>query len=313
MYPLMIKDQIAHHRFPQVFGRLHPTDLLNLSRTSKAYRRFLTDRGSANLWRVSFRNVPGTPEPFEDMSFPAWAYLLFCNQCHFCDFRPSNIDWTFKIRACTRCVHTVLNVTHAKVPKGVHPRSLAARVFRDRIHTNICKSWDAKQDAESPEEIKEDRLEKIKSKLNALGWGTPAQTYVERAAVLQPIVTRPQKFTDEVWEEIGPYIVSHLEDRIRQGLSFDLKVSPPKILEQRWDAHRMALAAQFWRNYRVTYFDPAAQDLPSGLEFVSLKPVVDILQCPRHVVVTLESFYRLIPLMPEMIRSWRDNMRMLEG
>ncbi|PPQ63468.1 hypothetical protein CVT24_005000 [Panaeolus cyanescens] len=292
----------------EVFGLLHPTDLLNLSRTSKSYRAFLTARASANLWRVSFRNVEGAPDPFEDMSFPAWAYLLFVDRCHFCDVGHSKIDWTFKLRACTMCAHEILNVTHTEVPTSVHPRSVAARVFRDKIHINLCQEWDSNRAVITPKSLKADRISTIKSKLRELGWGDDALNYVERSVALQNVVSKPEKLTDEDWEDIGPFITNHLNDRVRQGMSFNLRVKAPMAVHKPWEEDRKILAAQFWKEYKSVYY-PSRMDLPSGLEFVSMKPVADIVGCPRNVAVTPESFHHLMPILPGLLEEWCQKWR----
>jgi hypothetical protein len=60
----------------QIFGHLHPSDLLALIRVNKAFRAMLLSRGSSFLWNrcLRFCDIPTTPA---DMSPPAWAHLLF--------------------------------------------------------------------------------------------------------------------------------------------------------------------------------------------------------------------------------------------
>ena len=60
----------------QIFGHLHPSDLLSVSRVSKPFRGVLFSRNSAFLWNACLR-LCGAPTSPPDMSPPAWTHLLF--------------------------------------------------------------------------------------------------------------------------------------------------------------------------------------------------------------------------------------------
>lgn len=67
----------------KVFAHLRPVDLLNLSRSSKPFRRLLTSRDSVPLWKASrTRNVAGLPDCPSFISEPAYANLCFDSHCH---------------------------------------------------------------------------------------------------------------------------------------------------------------------------------------------------------------------------------------
>ena len=66
----------------QIFGRLKPLDLLQLSRTSKKLRSLLLGRSSKSVWIQARANVEGLPDCPLDMSEPAYASLAFEPYCH---------------------------------------------------------------------------------------------------------------------------------------------------------------------------------------------------------------------------------------
>ncbi len=69
-------------RVAQIFGLMHPRDLLNLARTSKAFRAFLLSRVSEPFWRAARGQVEGLPQCPNFLSEPAYANLVFFSHCH---------------------------------------------------------------------------------------------------------------------------------------------------------------------------------------------------------------------------------------
>ncbi|TBU50710.1 hypothetical protein BD309DRAFT_985349 [Dichomitus squalens] len=68
----------------EIFGFMHPRDLLALARTDKAFRAFLMTRNAQTLWSAALESVEGLPRCPSYMSEPAYVNLLFCNHCHNC-------------------------------------------------------------------------------------------------------------------------------------------------------------------------------------------------------------------------------------
>ena len=66
--------------FTQIFGHLHPRDMINLTRTSKLFRETLLSRNATTVWRAVL-DREGAPEYPSWMSEPAWAALLFEHVC----------------------------------------------------------------------------------------------------------------------------------------------------------------------------------------------------------------------------------------
>ncbi|EJF65483.1 hypothetical protein DICSQDRAFT_152678 [Dichomitus squalens LYAD-421 SS1] len=88
----------------EIFGFLHPKDLLNLSRATREFRALLMSRNSAPFWREARKLVEGLPEPPSYLSEPAYANLLFCAHCHNCS-KPNiqAVHWLFSVRYCDPC------------------------------------------------------------------------------------------------------------------------------------------------------------------------------------------------------------------
>lgn len=72
----------------QIFGYLHPRDLLSLARTTRDFRAFLMSRKAASFWQKSRKLIEDLPEIPEGLSEPAYANLMFSNHCHV-----SGFDW----------------------------------------------------------------------------------------------------------------------------------------------------------------------------------------------------------------------------
>ncbi len=66
----------------QIFGVMHPRDLLNLARTNKSFRAFLMSKDAQFLWKASFQNVDSLPKCPSYMNEPTYINLLFFNHCH---------------------------------------------------------------------------------------------------------------------------------------------------------------------------------------------------------------------------------------
>ncbi|KAL1660197.1 hypothetical protein GGF50DRAFT_63704 [Schizophyllum commune] len=91
----------------EIFRSLHPSDLLHLARTTKAFRSLLMNRSSAWLWKDGYaayaEDLPPVPD---DLTIPQFVSLAYDRICHFCN-APSgvtNIIWTARVRACKKCL-----------------------------------------------------------------------------------------------------------------------------------------------------------------------------------------------------------------
>ncbi|KAJ7199245.1 hypothetical protein GGX14DRAFT_662509 [Mycena pura] len=104
--------------FLEILKIVHPLDLLYLSRTNKALRKFLLDRSSAKfIWRTSLERAkerpPKCPSYTDEVQ---WTRLLFEEVCHVCgaplehDHSFDPIWWEFGARYCSECCTNLLVV-----------------------------------------------------------------------------------------------------------------------------------------------------------------------------------------------------------
>ncbi|KAH9895120.1 hypothetical protein C8Q73DRAFT_487803 [Cubamyces lactineus] len=88
----------------EIFGRMHPRDLLTLARTSKDFRALLMSRDSALFWRAAREQVHGLPECPAFLSEPQYANLLFSSFCNNCLKKNAQMFvWEFFVRYCSSC------------------------------------------------------------------------------------------------------------------------------------------------------------------------------------------------------------------
>ncbi len=68
--------------FPKICQHLSLRDLLNLSRTNKAFGVFLSGQNMMQVWKVAASNVEGLPACPPYMNEIQYARLLYLNYCH---------------------------------------------------------------------------------------------------------------------------------------------------------------------------------------------------------------------------------------
>ncbi|KAJ6520313.1 hypothetical protein C8R45DRAFT_954725 [Mycena sanguinolenta] len=90
----------------EIFGKLLPVDLLNLSCATKALRDILLRKSAAFVWKQAFLNVPdpGPPPRPDDLNEPQYANLLWRKHCFFCGVSTQLVLWQCRVRACEACV-----------------------------------------------------------------------------------------------------------------------------------------------------------------------------------------------------------------
>ncbi|KAK7051558.1 hypothetical protein VNI00_004537 [Paramarasmius palmivorus] len=104
----------------EIFGHLAPLDLLHLSRTSKDLRKLLLHKSATSTWRGVFTNVTNIECP-NDVTYPAWASLIWDRDCHACGTPNSRtMNFILRVRLCRRCSkHSLFDLHGWKEPKAV--------------------------------------------------------------------------------------------------------------------------------------------------------------------------------------------------
>ncbi|KAI0338143.1 hypothetical protein BDW22DRAFT_1363265 [Trametopsis cervina] len=119
--------------FLMIMTHLHPSDLLHLSRVSKAFRAILMSRSSKRMWAAARANVDGLPEPPNIVSEPKYAALLFDRTCFECGAsRAGKVSFALGIRYCATCwkVELFNGVFMLKAVKGFASEDIVFKVLR---------------------------------------------------------------------------------------------------------------------------------------------------------------------------------------
>ncbi|KAF8996618.1 hypothetical protein BDQ17DRAFT_1364161 [Cyathus striatus] len=88
----------------EIFSRLGPLDLVNLTRTTKPLRKLLLEQSATCVWKDARGNLSGLPECPEDMSEQAYICLILESHCQRCLGRTAHICWEFRLRICNKCL-----------------------------------------------------------------------------------------------------------------------------------------------------------------------------------------------------------------
>ena len=90
---------------------MHPKDLLNLARTSKAFRALLMSKSSKSLWLASMKCVEDLPKCPPYMDEPTFINLLFFPHCHVRS--PNSFDTVNEIvSTCKSCNASMRTLSH---------------------------------------------------------------------------------------------------------------------------------------------------------------------------------------------------------
>ncbi|KAF8314510.1 hypothetical protein DL93DRAFT_1073614 [Clavulina sp. PMI_390] len=65
----------------EICSSMHPSDLLNLSRSAKVFARFLLGSSVSGVWRAARLQIEGMPDCPEDMTEQKYAHFIFGNSC----------------------------------------------------------------------------------------------------------------------------------------------------------------------------------------------------------------------------------------
>ncbi|CAL1694139.1 unnamed protein product [Somion occarium] len=320
----------------EVFSHLHPQDLLNLSRTTKAFRRLLMDRNAAVLWKEARQNIPDLPEPFPGMSEPAYASLCFDAQCHGC-FKPGirEVLWEIRARFCNECKKSktlsqetliyrrgdyfgsylpcavveisVTGKTELFWDKKRVLASEAARIKEDYAeveHAGLCRKWYNNKKlnrAIELEDIKDARYKAIKNKLKELGYEKDViyceQYCMSKESLKQLSVVRQSKpLTERTWQTIRPTVIDFLTTTVTP-----LRIVHEYTLYLRPRAAILRKAVEKFARLSHGVF-------PHVRDFASLPEVRAILDPADKAEISVESFDALLPLLPELVTRWREDI-----
>ncbi|KAF8963884.1 hypothetical protein BDZ97DRAFT_1818344 [Flammula alnicola] len=321
----------------EIFKHLMPYDLLKLARITKDFRSLLLNKSSISVWRAALHNVPGLPECPPGMSEPAWANLVFFPHCYYCQTHSPNVEWRFGVRICLKCSKEHLGDLRQQIRQkffheefeknafirigseaiqSVIPTRLAKRgvklhllsdydavekeynsldeesrqayicerkrVVQDIIkHANLCEAWEKSQTQNRDTELsqlREERRRGIIQKLEELGWASEIQSIrLPDSFAQHKLVNRPQRLTDRIWANIKDEILEYMQQMRDKRLERDYKISENQLM-------------------------------PEPPDFCMFDRVQEILNKPANVEVNVSTFDSVVPLLPELIATWRQGI-----
>ncbi|KAI0668285.1 hypothetical protein C8Q78DRAFT_1147276 [Trametes maxima] len=140
----------------EVLSRLHPSDLLNVARTSKDLRAVVLTRKTRFVWTASLRTVaPALPPCPAHLSEPRYAAMLFEKNCSFCGAqRALRVEHAVGLRFCRACYEDLM-CTGAGILYHSTARGLSLRIHSVVMGMMPCstgKEWEKAMVLENPEE-----------------------------------------------------------------------------------------------------------------------------------------------------------------
>ncbi|KAF9234865.1 hypothetical protein BU15DRAFT_52071 [Melanogaster broomeanus] len=309
----------------QILSFLHPLDLLNLARTTKAFRQLLMRKSSAFVWKASLRRVEGLPVCPPDLNEPQYAYLAFYPHCHVSAMElPHPTQEFLKVMASMSryflkgsdsCADTfaghgsthfvdveqlkAFEKEYKEVPQDRHDEFLADRriqVCAINKHASECEAWhdDMLQGRSNA------RAESIFTRLKTLGYTSELDCFVTyRIKVThRSIFDSTKVLTDREWARVRGRFVSTMNDYRISRLEEAVYNPRRKILVELYDAY-------------------VRQPAPPGATVDLLPDVVDlahfaafdaIIKLPEGTEVNAETFKPAFEQIPTLVQEWRADV-----
>ncbi|KAG8973475.1 hypothetical protein FRC05_008749 [Tulasnella sp. 425] len=314
----------------EIFGHVHPLDLLSLARTTKVLRSHLMSKRSISVWKTAREAViPPVPECPKDQSEPQWAKLLFTHDCTMCGApRIQKVDWNLRLRGCEVCFKT-----NRKFYFSAHIDKTAEIVddFQLRIDAGIKgaraefdefvekKKAEAAEQAESGKRLKEwakdatamrsvldhqlraERKQAMVAKLVELGHD-PRD--VENASQtswnsVKSIFNSATPLSDSVWKRAKPKAEMLVEEAKQRRL--DRERRPTR------DA-RQNIAKSRYAAFKKTYDSSPDNFLPSEYTFTNLPVIKEVIRSEGDDV-SPTIFDDVFKTLPDFFDEWRRERR----
>ncbi|KAG1789451.1 uncharacterized protein HD556DRAFT_784951 [Suillus plorans] len=310
----------------EIFGFLKPLDLLNLARTSKAFRNLLMRKSNAFIWRASRSLIPNLPECPPDLSEPQYACLAFDPHCYNCRGIGFNIIWQFRAKYCGPCLRIHINMEPAyskPVVTQLCPNLtelLPTYIFRDlrlrftemiqtsqyealslRLNGLDCAEQtlvieETKKAVRAIREIREGRKQIIKEWLETEGWKPEIDYHTWWKISKHRAIKDSRPLTARIWSRIRPILTEYMSEMRTIRMEETLYNSRRRILLQAWNDF-LAEPASF-PNTDVDV-------LPHVADVARFKLFDDIIKLPAHVVVERDTFLPAFVALPNLVRNWR--------
>ncbi|KAG8893968.1 hypothetical protein FRC01_013245, partial [Tulasnella sp. 417] len=247
----------------EVFGHLHPLDLLNLAGTSKMLRSHLMSKRSMSVWRVAREAVlPPVPDCPKDQSEPQWAMLLFTHDCTTCGTpRIQKVDWNLRLRGCEFCFKN--NIIYSRTAKKQYPHIQNLDIVMQVLPWTNTGGW-AHGHSSSRKFYFADDLIKMSEIVEDYQLRIDAGVKGARAEFDEFVEKKKAEAADQVrsgeelkqWAEDAARVREATNDQLREKRN---EAMIAKMVEEGHDPRDVQSAAYTWRHYITTVFNSTIQ------------------------------------------------------
>ncbi|KAJ6504368.1 hypothetical protein DFH09DRAFT_1051140 [Mycena vulgaris] len=332
----------------EIFGYLHPYDVLRLTRVTKPLRRLLLDKSASGVWRTARENLAGIPEKPSDLSEPAWIHLLFEPQCHFCWTKGCRvIEWRLRVRICGKCAKIQIQTSSVKTPTTLAPEgalieSILPRIlgkkgnfkYLNRDHEIVAAKYSVIKSSEDQQAFVTERRELIKQiDLHAERCEEWAKAKVSdrtreieeirkerQAAIIEKLINLG--YEDDVNRMEYPQNLKYLEEftrpqaltervwkNIRGPVEAYMKQSREARLARLMFSERSKPIIRLFQQYKNSHL-PYTEIMPGPVDICKFKRIKTILNSPADVSISESSFSDVVPAFEALAKAWRRDVHL---
>ncbi|TFY72167.1 hypothetical protein EVG20_g834 [Dentipellis fragilis] len=318
---------------------LSPGDLLQLARTAKNLRALLMSRKSSFVWKAAREGTPGPapiPEPFEGMSEPSWAHLLFGEPI--CDAKDVDVvTFEFKRRLCESCLKKGYEAEILDIAPWINAEE-AGRVRRgnpdqwywkeDLLSVNkYIKRFKAKERKSADFQSKlRDWVTSETAKLDAFhekcaelrDWEEESDAWHEaeeeaaHAKKVSEIQRRLQALGHDSLDVLNPRLLKHplvssrelLTDACWDGIAPQLEKALAQLKNKRFYKDRVEHLHQLYEAYKETILPIQTLYLPRADTVCQFPHIKALLHRDASDYVTNEQWDQAIEALPTHLTDW---------
>ncbi|KIJ10778.1 hypothetical protein PAXINDRAFT_16249 [Paxillus involutus ATCC 200175] len=287
-----------------IFGFLHPMDILNLARTTKAFRQLLMRRSSAFIWKTSCKQIDGLPDCPPDLTEPQYVNLVFDPHCYaipgeFVDKGRRRVYLV--VRETAQALHEEFKQIPVLERDGFIKRRYR-QVAEIAEHAAKCEAWhrgvmEARKS--ELEDVRAERTDVISARLRDLGYGVEIDYFgPDLPEDERKYFNVSKPLTDKEWDRIRLGLVERMNFHRKVRMQSAVYNPRRNILRNLYDQYVRKPAPQNAR------FDL----LPHVVDVANFPPFEAIIKSPEETKITPESFAEAFIQLPSFVRGWRDDI-----
>ncbi|KZT71841.1 hypothetical protein DAEQUDRAFT_736635 [Daedalea quercina L-15889] len=181
-------------------------------------------------------------------------------------------------------------------------------VYAIKQHAALCHAWDKKRAAHRSAElqdIRQQRLTTVVSKLRELGWGDELDRIASKG--YRPLCEHPQvrlskPLTNRGWSNIQTEVVTQMEETKQNRLRAERRV----IIYKRVCVLKSVITAARTAPPKRTAAD---EYKPKCRDLAMMPEVRKLIEVPNDAVVDQESLQAVIPMLPALEERWQQERK----